>query len=168
MPDGRKNVDHSSLIKVTPAIRFFVNREYPRIKSWRKLAQRVEKRFNVKVSFVSLQNHYYKSRKNPPILDDPDYKCKYCGSQNLVKRGHRYQKSGTIKQIYKCCDCNRKSTSTPNPREKSNQEKIQWVVENYPIVKSWRKMEPAYQKRFNEFVCYQTLLRWYKAAISQK
>lgn len=164
-PDGRAFVDHSSLIKITPEIMKFIQIEYPKIQSWRKLADLVEDTFKISITHTALLNQYNIHAQIQKIKGDSSEKpiiCEHCGSTAFIKSGGRLLKDGTRNQTYRCSKCRRKTTFTENQRIKNTPKVQEWVRKQYPKIKSWRKLRDQVQKEFGIKVSYQTLMRGYK------
>lgn len=88
-----------------------------------------------------------------------EMECKYCGSENLIKRG----KSAQGKQIYSCKDCSHKSVDNGNyARMRTNKRAIVTALDLYFEGLSVRKIKRQTRKIFGIGITQVAIWKWVK------
>lgn len=88
--------------------------------------------------------------------------CRFCGSQNVVRRGHRKGKRGEQVQVYGCKDCNRRFTLFENGFRKMEYkpEIVTLTLDLYFKGLSLRKIADHLTQFYQLKIHHTTVLRW--------
>jgi len=116
------------------------------VRFWLELKRRVEKE-----SLLQLHNELIEATE-----------CKFCGSTNMIRRGIRRNKKGTI-QRYECKDCNRRFTVEDGfSKMKVNPKIVTLALDLYFKGVSLRKIKDHMAQFYDLGISHQAIYDWLK------
>ena len=83
-------------------------------------------------------------------------KCRHCGSERIIKTGHR-----DGQQKWRCKDCG-KFQGEVDRQEKYTEKERQTAIDLYLEGCGFRRIARILSGIFNRHVCYQTVIQWIK------